>query len=86
MRVFQKDSGVYKRTFVFYHSDPNRLEVWKRYGVVGSWDYPITFTIRECVEDWCEEQGNHLVDFKISLPNSWDSGGIESGLFKYIKS
>lgn len=72
-----------RRTFtVDFFEDSVQLRVWDRYGGILKYLYPQTFTVEECLEDWCVEHNygfvNHIVnDFFVTH---------ETGTFDFVIS
>lgn len=42
-----------------------KLRLWVNSNLVGS--FPLTYTIKECLEDWCGDYGLLLVDIRMSI-------------------
>lgn len=79
---YLKVHNVIKLTFVIYQAKMSRLEIWDRFGIIGDWDYPMTFTIEECLEDWCEERGHVLGSYCVEQPRPEDRASLEaSGVY-----
>lgn len=54
-------------TFTFcYSNNTVRLKVWNRYGKVYEWNYPLTYTIQECLEDFCDSWGYRFVSHVVT--------------------
>lgn len=72
-------------TFIVYRHNRIRLEVWSRHGVLGNWYYPMTYTIKECLEDWCENRGHQFVLYNLDYHEPWHARDVESGSFKIVR-
>lgn len=63
-------------TFTFYYfSDAVVLKIWSRHGTIYNQQYPLTYTIQECIEDWCENIGYGFISHTITdILNNTKSG------------
>lgn len=49
-------------TFTFYfYGDSVQLKVWDSYRPIFDKYYPQTYTVQECLEDYCDEFGAYFV-------------------------
>lgn len=54
-------------TFTFYFFDATvQLKVWNRYGAIYDAYYPQTYTVQECLEDYCDALGWCLVSHDVA--------------------
>lgn len=64
-----------------YFNDSVQLKIWNRYGEILNQFYPQTFTVEECLEDWCVDQGYGFVGH--AFTNKYD--GTLVGTFDFVK-
>ena len=74
-----------KRTFAFQRDDVIQLHVWSPGEASTGWEYPMTFTIRECIEEWCASHGGYLIYINYSTPGL-DTLYCGGGLFKFVST
>lgn len=73
MRVFQK-------TFTFSRNrNACNLAITLPWGRVRDYDYPISYTIEDCLEDWCAGRGENFISFEITRRRRV----FTAGKFKY---
>lgn len=64
------------RTFTFYYfNDSVQLKLWPRYGAIFDDYYPQTYTVQECLEDFCDRIGYGFVDYQITGDTSFGATG-----------
>lgn len=74
MRVFQK-------RFVFQNTiDACHLTIKWGSGRLRDYDYPISYTLEDCLEDWCAGRGHNFISFHESTRSRGDQ---VVGDFKY---
>lgn len=70
-------------TFTFYYfNDSVQLKVWNRYEVVYKKYYPQTYTVEECLEDYCDTRGRGYVSHYI---RDHEDNGLQ-GTFDFSRS
>lgn len=77
---------VTRVTYIFYRGDVTCFKVWDRGRAIGVWYYPLTYTIQECIEVWCESKGHRFFWYKVNDHEPWHEYSMESGAFKFLKA
>lgn len=63
------------RSFV-YREGSNKLEVWSRGLLLAQHDYPISYTMLDCIEEWCSIWYMELRTLNISSTDGYMTLGV----------